>query len=367
MSNDNQEKTYDDFFNEFFDEKNELKKEEAVSIEKDESNSEEPDDLNDETDSLELNEEDSPQDNTDAVSNNKDTSTEENSDGDDYTSILDSVEDPQLKEKIQHLIQSDKSQKGRVSALTKKLNKLEEYYNNALARPEAPANRQPEEHKAPASTATEQSSRKEEEELSPEMAALKEKYPAMYSALEKVAEAKVRKERDEWQRSIDERVGPVENRYKEEANRREAQRLEQMANELFDTENTGITIRDVIGSRDFSTWLRGQPPRVRDFYKNATTADEAMLVLNKFENDYQYMKGINEKLESFDKAPKTEKKPESNKGDELKAKRDATKNKSVSPKSKSTPTTAVDTSDYDSIFERMWGEDGIYRTKRNYG
>lgn len=355
------EKTYDDYFNEFFDEKNELKEEENVSTEQDEDVSTEDEQvLEDESGSSD--EETTSEDTSD---DGVDTST--NSEGDEYDSLLDSIEDDGLKEKVQHLIQSDKSQKGRVSALTKKLNKLEEHYNNAIAAPEAPANRQPPEREAPASTAEQESGRKKkDEELSPEMAALKEKYPAVYSALESMAESKFESERKELQRTLDERVRPVEDSYKEEANRREAQRLEKMANELFDTDNTGIDIREVIGSKDFASWLKGQPPRVRSFYKNASTADEAMLVLNKFENDYQYMQKVNQELEKYDKPQKNEK-PDSKKGDEIKAKRDAAKSKSVSPKSKSTPTTAVDTSDYDSIFERMWGEDGIYRTKRANG
>lgn len=365
MTQETSERTYDDYFNEFFDDKHEDKRE--LNEEDKVSTQEETEVSVDQDEKLVLSEEAGEEKDTSQEEADSSASSTDNSADADYDSILDSVEDPDLKKKIQRLVQSDRSQKGRVSALTKKLNKLEEYYSNAIAASQAQPSRQPEEHKAPASTADDQSGRNESEEVSPEMAALKEKYPGVYAALEKMADAKARKGQEDLQRTIDERVRPIEESYRQEANRREAARLEQMAGELFDTEKTGITIRDVIVSEDFSSWLRGQTPQVRDFYKRASTAEEAMLVLNKFENDYQYMKSINDKLASYDSASDNKEEPDSTKGDKLKAKRDATKSKSVSPRSKSTPTTAVDTSDYDSIFDRMWGEDGIYRTKRALG
>jgi len=140
-----------------------------------------------------------------------------------------------------------------------------------------------------------------------------------------------------------------------------------MASELFDTEKTGIGVRDVIGSSDFSAWLRGQPQNIRNIYRNARSADEAILILNKFENDYEYMRKINEQIN--DKQAPEERKnesPASSKGDELKQKRDQNKKKSVSPKSKSAATAAVDSTDYDKIFDHFWGESGVYRTKRQH-
>lgn len=336
----NDDKTYDDYFNEFYGntpQDPEPEPEEEQEVEQEEQK-EEPE-------------------------------NQEESEEDPYEALLEKVDDPELKKQVQHLVQSDRSQKGRVSALTKKLQKIEEYYSNAISQAQASeANRS---KPAPASTAPkeEPKGREEETELPPEVAALKETAPAVYKAAKALYESSSKKDLETVRKEYEERIKPLEESAVREANQREAQRLEQMAAELFDSENTNITVRDVIGSSDFAAWLRGQPQTIRQIYQNARTADEAILVLNKFENDYEYMRKLNEKTASHEEPAQNERKekPSSSKGDELRAKRESTKQKSVSPKSKSAATAAVDSTDYDAIFNHFWGQKGIYRTKRNYG
>lgn len=351
------EKSYDDYFDEFYGSGPSTETEpEEEEVEQEQETS---DDLEELEQEVEGSDEDQEEEGEEAPEKEED----------EYETLLDSVDDPDLKKKIQQLVQSDKSQKGRVSALTKKLNKLEEYYNNAVSQAPAQASAPTGSSDASASTAPEKRAvKEEEEELSPEMAALKEKAPAVYSAMEKMAEAKSKKELEEARQEYEQRIKPLEESYKREANQREAHRLEEMASETFNTDETGISVRDVITSNDFAAWLRGQPQRVRDIYRNASTADEAMLVLNKFENDYQYMKKINDELNQEEATPRQERKKDSSaKGDELKQKRDKVKKKTVSPKSKSAATSAVDSTDYDNLFDHFWGESGIYRTQRRHG
>ena len=347
----NEEKSYDDYFEELY---GDGPKEEAPEPEQEEEQVEqEQEQASEQETEAQQEEEESP----------KRMSQEER---DEYEELLTKVEDPDLKKDIQQLIQSDRSQRGRVSALTKKLNKLQEYYNNAIS--QAPAGEGARGAQAPASTAKkeEPEGRKEDEELPPEVAALKESAPAVYKAAKALYESSSRKDLDRVRQEYEERIKPLEESAVREANQKEAQRLEKMAAELFDSENTGITVRDVIGSSDFAAWLKGQPAGVRNIYRNARTADEAILVLNKFENDYEYMSKLNEQLNPKQETQNERKEePEANKGDELRAKRETRKKTSVSPKSKSAATAAVDSTDYDKLFDHFWGESGVYRTRRN--
>lgn len=289
-------------------------------------------------------------------------------DEDDYSRLIDDISDPELKKKIQHLAQSERSQRGRVSALTKKAQKLEEMYNNALRykEEEAQAKPQPKSESQDSASTAEEKGREEEPTLPPEVVAIKDKHPAVYAAFKKLSEMEstraIEQAKADILKELDTRIKPVEATYEKEAMNKEARRFENMASELLDTENTNVTIRDVISSQEFAKWIRGQSPRIQNFYKNAADADDGILVLTKFVNDTSYLKGLEKQLK--DSPQET---PETSKGDELKEKRQARKKASVGTKPSSAVTSGDGSGDYESIFNSFWGENGAYRTRRKTG
>lgn len=284
---------------------------------------------------------------------------------DQYSRLLDKIEDPDLKKEVQHLIQSDKSQRGRVSALTKKLTKSEEMYQNALRYREEQAQSKPTEPKeeAQASASAAPEGREEDPQLPPEVVAIKEKHPAVYQAFKTLANMEntraVEQAKADILKELDSRFKPVEERFEREALTDEARRFETMAEELLDTEETGLTVGDVVRSQDFAKWIKGQSPRIREFYKNAASADDGILVLNKFVSDTNYLKKLDSQIND---SPKES--PSSSKGDELKEKREARKKASAGTDNARAVTSGKDSGDYESIFNSFWGDKGSYRTRR---
>lgn len=289
-------------------------------------------------------------------------------DPDQYSRLLDDISDPEVKKQVQHLVQSDRSQKGRVSALTKKLNKMEEMYQNALRTQGASKEEEPvhkrEEAKASASTASD--GREKEPELPPEVVAIKEKHPAVYQAFKTLANMEnteaVNKAKADIMKELDNRFAPVEERFEQDKLNQEAREFEKMASELLDTDNTNVSIKDVIRSEEFSKWIRGQSQKIQSFYKNASSADEGILVLTKFVNDTNYIKSLDERIN-----PPKEEVSSSSKGDELREKRESRKRTSAGVKNTAAVTSGNDAGDYESIFNSFWGDGGSYVTRRNNG
>lgn len=282
-----------------------------------------------------------------------------------YSDLIDKVSDENLKKQIQHLVQSERSQRGRVSALTKKNQKLEEMHQNSLRyREEEPRTQEkPKSESQDSASTAEDKGREKDLDMPPEVVAIKDKHPAVYNAFKKLSEMEssraVEQVKADILKELDSRIKPVEDRYEEDAMSQEAKRFEAMASDVLDTEKSNTTVKDVITSEEFAKWIRGQSPRIQSFYKNASTADDGILVLTKFVADTNYIKNLDKQINE----PEQEK-PQTSKGDELKEKRQARKRASVGTNNASAVTSGDGDGDYDSIFNSYWGESGAYRTRR---
>lgn len=303
---------------------------------------------------------------TDSQKDSSEQPKQEAKEPDQYSRLLDKIDDPDLKREVQHLIQSDKSQRGRVSALTKKLSKSEEMYQNALKYGEERAQNQPPEPKveAQASASAAPAGREEPPELPPEVVAIKEKHPAVYQAFKTLANMEntraVEQAKADILKELDSRFKPVEERIERDALADEASKFEQMAEELLDTENTGLSVGNVVRSEEFAKWIKGQSPRIRQFYKNAASADDGILVLTKFVTDTNYIRKLDDQISDPQKEP-----PVSSKGDELREKREARQKASAGTENARAVTSGKDSGDYESIFNSFWGDKGTYRTRRS--
>lgn len=132
-----------------------------------------------------------------------------------------------------------------------------------------------------------QETTKEDPKPPKELETLKQELGDEFSdALAAAVQYEVGKSKSELEKALEERLAPISQKMESETQHNEIQRLETGANELFETERTGVSYQDVVASEDFRYWLADQPPRVQNLL-NSDSADDVLVGLTKYEHDYQ--------------------------------------------------------------------------------
>jgi len=235
-------------------------------------------------------------------------------------------EQRELAEALRHEALSDR---GRVSALTRKINETATELARIKAHP--PTTGSAEEKPAVAPT--------ESEALSQ----LKSDYPE----LSKTLEAVMAERETSLKQEFDARLTPIQEGREADAKASAASQLEQKAAEIFDTENTGVYWKDVVHSEDFSAWLDTQPSFIQNTARTTEDPAEGLDVLAMYERAYQAAVGA---------IPEDDTGTDTSQGDKIKAQRSKRKVTTTSPDSKPAGSDSKDYSgDYDAMFKAMWG------------
>jgi hypothetical protein len=233
---------------------------------------------------------------------------------------------PEHKERIEALVRRDQSNTGRVAALRSRLDQLE-------AEREA-------QRTAGKGTPTEEGmpTAKEVEDMSDEeFDQFLEDFPTVARNVEKLISRELAKERKE----ILDQVRPI----REEAEQRkileQKQTLRKEAEKLFNTEETGIHLEDVLQSQEWHDWLAAQPQNYQSFVTTAQDAESALVALRDFD---RYARETLAPSES-NEGPK-----ETSRADQTAARR----KQSLAGDTPSSRTAAIDDSslgDYEAYFE----------------
>lgn len=290
---------------------------------------------------------------------------EEDDPDEDFRKFIESQPNEELKEQARKHVQAIKSERGRTSALHKKLNATERLVQQLYQRGAVQPQEQPR-ASAPASAAPDKEPPKTRE-LPAKLKALKEKSPQFAELIDEVAKFHADASKEELQSLVEDQLKPLQEQQTQAQQALEWERLESMTSDLFDSEKTGVTAQDVINSEDFKAWLQIQQVQNPDVYQlalNAQSAGTFYLVLQKYETDYQAALA---QIESQDKSKEVQGDPPANKdlskGDELRQRRQEKLKKSHTAKSAKAAGDGkdVDNMDYKDLFDLYWGEDGKYR------
>ena len=274
---------------------------------------------------------------------------------DEYRQFIESQPTEELKEKARKYIQGLKSADGRTSSLHRQLNAREQLIQQLYQR-------QPSQEKPSASTSSRQdgSAQKPSGELPEKVQALKQKNPEAAEIIEQIAKYHSDLSFKQMQELIDQRVGGIEQEREVASKQAEWQRVEEKAKDLFG--QYGLTAADVARSEDFQAWLelkRAEEPGVYKLYSTAADADTAFIVLEKYEQEYQ--RALKE--QGLDDASTAE---THNKGDEIRNRRQKTKesNTGVKPSRAGTPTDDTSNLSYEEEWNRLWGPNGKLTQQR---
>lgn len=239
-------------------------------------------------------------------------------------------EQREMAERLKHTALSDR---GRVSALTRKLDETNTELARARSAQVAPA---PEDVSAPNA-----------QQLPESIQKLQEDYPELGKQLVDIfndREAALKQE-------ISAQIDPIKEARDADARAADQALIEREAAEIFKTEETGTYWKDVVRSEDFTNWLDTQPTFIQNTARTSNDPQDGIDVLRLYENDYQAALAAQEAPSTNDAAetPTT-------RGDALKAQRQQRQATTVSPGSKpaSVDTDEI-TGDYDSQFNAMWG------------
>jgi len=241
-------------------------------------------------------------------------------------------EQREMAERLKHEVLSDR---GRVSALTRKLNETtsELVVAKAHSNTVAPANEE-------ADVATAQ-------ELPESLKQLQEDYPELGKQLAAIYQEQASTLRKEFSDQID----PIIETQTTDAKALEQAQIEEAASDIFKTEETGVYWKDVVSSDDFSAWLSTQPVFIQDTARTSKDAKDGIDILRMYESDYQAEVTKQQESAEDDTTSKN-----TEQGDKIKAKRQQRKATTVSPESKHVGTDADElTGDYDSMFNAMFG------------
>lgn len=189
--------------------------------------------------------------------------------------LINSIEDKELRQKVWSLANTAQSHYHRVYAKEQEVNKL----RNQITQLEA------EREVAKQSATTQKQEDKIDKDTEAKISRLKRDYPDLADSIEAMFQNQLESRTKELRELIDQSVVPMKERYEEESRQAEIQRLEEAANDIFHTDTTGITFREVVASPDFKTWLDGQDESIKRL-ANSDRAAEVISVLKNFEYDY---------------------------------------------------------------------------------
>jgi len=240
-------------------------------------------------------------------------------------------EQREMAERLKHEVLSDR---GRVSALTRKLNETTSELAAAKVHSTtvAPANEEADVATAP--------------ELSENLKQLQEDYPELGKQIAQIWAERETSLRKEFSDQID----PIKEAQTADAKASEQAQMEQAGSDIFKTEETGVYWKDVVNSEDFSAWLSMQPAFIQNTARTSNNPKDGIDVLRMYESDYQTALTSQQEPADDTSGKNTEQ------GDKIKARRRQRKATTVSPESQHVGTDADElTGDYDSMFDAMFG------------
>lgn len=244
--------------------------------------------------------------------------------------------DPAFRDKVDELVQSDRSQKGRVAALQRQLDSVN-------SEREAWQRTQPN----PAATQAVGQGKAPEDMTDEELDTFLEEYPSVAKNVEKLIERRVSQEREE----ILGQVRPIQEdalRHKLEE-RRTALRKE--AEYIFNTAETGIHLEDVLESRAFRDWVASQPQEYQTFAQSAESVEAASKVLYDFatftEQQVSSLHAAEQERAAQERATRSRAT-----ADETAIRRSQAR-QGTAPPSRSAITTTGDDGDFDALFNSL--------------
>ena len=234
------------------------------------------------------------------------TSTEDSAQEDPYAWVAEL--DPDLKNKVEALVHRDRSNTGRVSALTRRLDQLQAERMAAAPEQAAPS-------AAGKGTPVEDMTDEEFKEF-------EEEFPTVARNMRKLIEERVAREREE----ILGQVRPVQEQLKTQKLVAQKEELRRTAEDIFNTKETGIGLDEVLQSPRWREWLANQPTGYQRYATSAATVEDAAKVL------YDFAEFADREVSS--RHPQPEETTQSSHADAIAAKRKAAL-KGSSPKSRS--------------------------------
>lgn len=189
--------------------------------------------------------------------------------------LINSIEDKDLRQKVWNLANTAQSHYNRVYAKEQEVNKL----RNDIA--DLQAQQQLALQKSQSST----EDKKIDEETQRKINRLKEDYPDLSESIEAMFQSKISEQSEQLRELFDKEYSPIREKMAQESRQNEVQTLEQAANDIFRTDQTGVNYRDVVASPDFHTWLEQQDSSIKQL-ANSERAAEVISVLKNYEYDY---------------------------------------------------------------------------------
>lgn len=251
--------------------------------------------------------------------------------------LLNSIEDPELKQKVWSLANTASSHHGRLTQREQENRQLKE----RIAQLERERNSQPD-------PATQAQKNEQDKAHQAKINRLKEDYPDLAESIQALTDSTFKEKSQELRELIDQEYGPMRQRVLEESRQLEKQRLEEAAQSIFRTNETGVSYRDVVASPEFSAWLQAQPESIQKF-ADSDIAAEASRLLQMFEHDYSreyrnqygrdWFEDVKANMNQAEETPSSansandptanEQAPTPNKADEIAARRDQTRRTAV--------------------------------------
>lgn len=189
--------------------------------------------------------------------------------------LINSIEDKELRQKVWNLANTAQSHYHRVFAKEQEVNQL----RNKLAQLEA----EREIAKRDATTAVQE--KQVDKAVNDKIARLKRDYPDLAESIEALFQTELEGKTKELRELIDKNLAPIQQKVKEETRQSEISVLESAAKDIFQTEITGVTYKEVVASDDFKTWLESQDESIKKLAQSDRAA-EVVTLLKTFEYDY---------------------------------------------------------------------------------
>lgn len=189
--------------------------------------------------------------------------------------LINSIEDKELRQKVWNLANTAQSHYHRVFAKEQEVNQL----RNKLAQLEA----EREIAKRDATTAVQE--KQVDKAVNDKIARLKRDYPDLAESIEALFQTELEGKTKELRELIDKNLAPIQQKVQEETRQSEISVLESAAKDIFQTEITGVTYKEVVASDDFKTWLESQDESIKKLAQSDRAA-EVVTLLKTFEYDY---------------------------------------------------------------------------------
>lgn len=189
--------------------------------------------------------------------------------------LINSIEDKDLRQKVWNLANTAQSHYNRVYAKEQEVSKL----RNEIATLQA------QQQVAMQNTQSKAEEKAVDEATQRKISRLKEDYPDLADSIEAMFQTKISEHSEQLRELFDKEYSPIRQKMEEESRQSEINRLEQAAQDIFRTDQTGVNYRDVVASPDFQTWLEQQDQSIKQL-ANSDRAAEVINVLKNYEYDY---------------------------------------------------------------------------------